>query len=297
MIHGLNNSYLYAAKKIQVVFSNGKTSKPIQGTGFFIEKEDKIILVTNRHMVDPLFYSPDLVDYSIISFIIESYQSFDENRKPIYFNLGEVVNFNEFIVAADSNDVACLFNVKIKNPGFTINSCIDYEMLADERWINEKLCVCDSIAYPGFPQWYDKKNNTPIFRMGTIASDPRFNYSYSSVNYQNRLAIVAYEGFSTGGSSGSPVFAVQKGFQIGTGLKAPSDFFREVKLIGINAGHFTDTIIGQVKDNNIDEWDDTNHINGYEKDGQKAVSEVHSGISFFYKSNVIIDIIKEQLSI
>ena len=94
--------------------------------------------------------------------------------------------------------------------------------------------------------------------MGTIASDPRMSYSYiTGAPISSRIA---YEGFSTAGSSGSPVFAVQRGFRTGGGISAPSDFFREVKLIGINAGHFEDQI-------------------------------GHSGISFLYKSSVIHDII------
>ena len=94
--------------------------------------------------------------------------------------------------------------------------------------------------------------------MGTIASDPRLNYScYPGEPIASRIA---YEGFSTGGASGSPVFAIQRGFLTGDGISAPADFYREVKLIGINAGHFKD------------------------QDG-------HSGISYLYKSSAIHDII------
>lgn len=131
-------------------------------------------------------------------------------------------------------------------------------MLATENWISEKMSVCDYIAYPGFPDWYDRQNNTPIFRMGTIASDPRMNYS--SIIGAPISSQIAYEGFSSGGASGSPVFAVQRGFKTGSGISAPKDFYREVKVIGINAGHFSNQI-------------------------------GHSGISYFYKSSVILNII------
>ena len=155
------------------------------------------------------------------------------------------------------NDVACIKAPKVVG-GMTVNSTIPYSMLATENWISEKLSVCDTIAYPGFPKWYDRQNNTPIFRMGTIASDPRFNYSCSPgapISSQ-----IAYEGFSSGGASGSPVFAIQRGFKTGGAISAPDDFYREVKLIGINAGHFEDQI-------------------------------GHSGVSYFYKASVIHDII------
>ena len=114
------------------------------------------------------------------------------------------------------------------------------------------------MMHPGFPEWYDRQNNTPVFRMGTIASDPRLNYSYvPNAPIADRIA---YEGFSTGGASGSPVFSIQRGFQTGDGIKASEGFYREVKLIGINAGHFNDQV-------------------------------GHSGISYMFKSSTILDLI------
>lgn len=67
---------------------------------------------------------------------------------------------------------------------------------------------------------------------------------------------VAYEGFSYEGSSGSPIFAPPRGMS-----HIPNS--RHGYLIGINAGH--------VKD-----------------------SDKHSGISYFYKSTVILEIIKDN---
>ena len=46
MIHGLNNDFLYCAKKINVKFSDGKKEVSILGTGFFIKKDNKTIFVT-----------------------------------------------------------------------------------------------------------------------------------------------------------------------------------------------------------------------------------------------------------
>ena len=50
MIHGINNTYLYAAKKIIAVCSNGTDVKSFRGTGFFIEKDSEYFFITNRHM-------------------------------------------------------------------------------------------------------------------------------------------------------------------------------------------------------------------------------------------------------
>ena len=138
--------------------------------------------------------------------------------------------------------------------------------------------------------------------MGTIASDPRLDYAYDiQERYVQGAARVAYEGFSSGGSSGSPVFAIQKGFRTGVGIDAPPDFFREVKLIGINAGHFGMTV------STDSESEDTENVVGEEKDQKRKqvicsaekkdanTSGVvgHSGISYFYKSSVVLEMINK----
>lgn len=258
MIHGLNNTYLYAAKKVIAHWSDRTDTVELRGTGFFIEKDTDILFVTNRHVVEPGYSNAAYKGFTVTDFNVESYESFDESGLPSVLKSATVVNWNEFKFHPNQfNDVACLKDPKTIG-GMTINVPIPYSMIATEEWLSKKLSVCDSIAYPGFPEWYDRQNNTPVFRMGTIASDPRMNYSY--VPGAPVASRIAYEGFSSGGASGSPVFAIQRGFSIGEGLSAPEDFYREVKLIGINAGHFLD-------------------------------QEGHSGISYLYKSSTIHDLI------
>ncbi len=73
---------------------------------------------------------------------------------------------------------------------------------------------------------------------------------------KNKGQCVAYEGFSYEGSSGSPVFAPARGL-----TNLPNS--RNGYLVGINAGHIS------------------------EQSG-------HSGISYFYKSTVILEIIEKN---
>ena len=258
MTHGLNNTFLYAAKKVIARWAKESEQVEFRGTGFFIQRDNEFYFVTNRHMVEPGYSDVKYKDYVVTEFIVESFENVDEGGMPIALKAASIKNWANFKYHPNNNnDVACL-----KGPqsvgGMTIIAPISYSMLATDEWLNQKLSVCDTIAYPGFPEWYDRQNNTPIFRMGTLASDPRLNYSYTpGAPVASRIA---YEGFSTGGSSGSPVFATQNGFRIGKGLSAPDDFYREVKLIGINAGHFSD-------------------------------QTGHSGISFLYKSSAILELI------
>ena len=132
-------------------------------------------------------------------------------------------------------------------------------MLADSENFEKDLSICDSIAFIGFPTVYDHKNNMPILRSGVISSDPRLDYSF---NGKDNGHVLAYEAFSTSGSSGSPVFAIQKGIKVGNGLEAPDGFYRPVMLIGINAGCF---------------WYGPN--------------KVHQHLSYMFKSDQIIKLI------
>lgn len=262
MFHGIKNSYLYSAKKINVQFKKETETESLYGTGFFIAAaNNQSFLVTNRHVIDPGYSAPKYRGFILNGLAIESNESIDQSGLQLEF---KNVSVQKAIIGYDenpNNDVACLTNLSLSED-LTIRKSIGYNLLADEEWINTKLTVCDSIAYPGYPEWFDHQKNIPIFRMGTIASDPRTDYCCQKD--EPSAARIAYEGFSSSGSSGSPVFATQKGFPVGKGLQAPENFFRETKLIGINAGHFPSN-------------------NG------------HSGISYFYKSSVIKNIIDKMM--
>jgi len=259
MMHGLNNSYLYSAKKILVTWSDGSKTIQLRGTGFFVIKESDTFFITNRHVVEPGYDDPQYKGYTVHEFIIESYSSFDGANLPQDFRSATVDNWKGFVFHSNNNnDIACLKNIIVDGDPLCVTSGVPYAMLASEEWITNKLSVCDSIAYPGFPKWFDHQNNTPIFRMGTIASDPRFDYC--CIPGDPPASRIAYEGFSTGGASGSPVFAVQRGFRVRGNLTATDGFYREVKVIGINAGHFPDQV-------------------------------GHSGISYLYKSSAILELI------
>lgn len=259
MMHGLDNNYLYAAKQFKVEWIKDKNITTLSGTGFFVGNETDTYFITNRHLIDPEYFDVKYRGYNLVKMSIQNYEAVDGDGLQTQLEEKCLENFNEFIFHTNyCNDVAC-----IKNPKFTggikIYSAIPLSLLASEEWINEKLIVCDTIAYPGFPDGYDRKNKTPIFRMGTIASDPRLNYSWKET--ESKGDCIAYEGFSTKGASGSPVFAVQKGFKVTGSLSASDGFYREVKVIGVNAGHL------------------------FGKDG-------HSGISYLYKSATILDMIE-----
>ena len=149
----------------------------------------------------------------------------------------------------------------LNGAALSVDYFIDEQMIATKNDFEQKISVCDFVAFPGYPEWHDKATHRPIFRTGTIASDPRVDYSYKNVKGQ----CVAFEAFSFGGSSGSPVFSLQKGLQPGAGISIPG--FRPAMFIGINAGHL------------VTKLHTHSDLMG------------HSGISYFFKAPAIVDTI------
>lgn len=259
MFHGLDNQFLYSAYKISATFVDSIGNVKIGvGTCFFVKnKFDALCLITNRHVVDISYKNSgnDYADYTLRKIVVSGKSGRPGDNYPerdMSFSIVPEIKFHP----DSENDVACITKIVPVEAGVRIDYFIPHSFLASGSDFQNKLTVCDFLAFPGFPEWHDKAASRPILRTGTISSDPRFDYSYGS---SVRGACVAYEAFSYSGSSGSPVFAVQKGPKPGAGINFPG--FRDLLLIGINAGHL------------------------------KALENSHSGISYLYKATAILDVI------
>lgn len=262
MLHGLGKDFLYTAYRLQPIFADDiGNSRSVSGTGFFVmNKRGELCLVTNKHVLDPTFprypasWPPNLTLHSI--------------RVTGKANAAGMPDVEiDHVITGDfrcsvENDVAVGVNVKfVSGTGpLVIDYFIPYSLIADKHEYATSISACDLVAFPGYPEWHDSLSRRPIFRSGTIASDPRYDYSFGG---QAKGSCVAYEAFSFGGSSGSPVFAFQKGFPLGPGLSISG--YKTARLIGVNAGHF--------------------HTSEEKAKGQ------HSGISYFYKSTAILELI------
>lgn len=270
MFNGVSNAHLYTAARIETSVALGDQT-PISktGTAFFVQNTKGVLcLITNRHLLDfgygdstGKFRGATLTNVRVETF---SPQGRDRRERPdVRIAFDFLLELSQIKFAAEYHeDVAAIIDPKyLLLPGE--NKSIDYYLLAselaDDSWIESKLSVCDFVAYPGFPTWHDKSEMRPILRTGTIASDPRSNFSDISTSKGRRIA---YEAFSSGGSSGSPVYATEKGFKGGGGIEVTGH--RESRLIGINAGHLSGDF------------------------------GAHSGVSYFIKSSAILDLIESE---
>ena len=258
MLTGITNQFLYSVSRIEVFSTIGTNLYRSQGTGFFINKDNTPFFITNRHVCELKDENGAILSINAIKIDIRNYN--------VQTQMTEIhtLTLKDFSIdfALDCNDdIACLYNLKVEGDSVSIQNCLPFSMLATSEDLITRINVCDYLAFIGFPVVHDYLNNMPIARSGILSSDPRLDYSYNT-DYHGHL--LAYEAFSTSGSSGSPVFALQKGFPIGQGLSAPQDFYRPVMIIGINAGYI------HLGDNN---------------------NRIHSQISYLYKSDRIIDLI------
>jgi hypothetical protein len=266
MFYGINNDVLHSACRLEVVFKDdlGKELKG-SGTAFFVNLNNgDICLITNRHVVDKNYNqsTSKYKDFKLSRLIIKKKNKDPITGLPTIDIKLRVLDIEGFIFPSnEENDIVCLKNFHVIHTVSSTVPRIDYavpvDLIASKEKLTETLTISDFVVFPGFPEWFDKRNDLPVMRVGTVASDPRFDYSYSGSNEGDRLA---YEAFSFDGSSGSPVFAVPKGIRTGRGIDGGG--FRDGMLIGINAGHL-----------------------------QVSGSQSHSGISYLIKSNVILELL------
>lgn len=232
MHHGLSNIYMYAVSRIIVRISNGISESILSGTGFFVKKDNGVFLITNRHIIQPEWSDVKYQGYKLVSVSFDC-RSYNDSTKTVETENIPIKSFEVKYADNNKDDIACITNIATNNNPQKVPICMEYSMLANSEHFEKDFCICDQVAVIGFPVVYDHKNNMPVLRSGVISTDPRLDYSFDG---NDNGHILGYEAFSTNGNSGSPVFAIQKGFKLGAGLRAPDGFYRPVMLIGINAG-------------------------------------------------------------
>ena len=212
-------------------------------------------------MVDVSYGNPGYQRFNLQKIIVSGKSIDQDSRLPDVDVRYEIAEPDVKFSRIPQNDIACLISPRVinllGNDKPSVSFPLGHGLVATNSDLNDEINVCDFVAFPGYPDWHDKKQRRPILRTGTLSSDPRYDYHDPDGNYIGQC--IAYEAFSSAGSSGSPVFALQIGLKPGVGITFSG--YRPLKLVGINAGHLP------AKDNS------------------------HSGISIMYKSSAILDII------
>ena len=214
MFHALPKPFLYSAYRLFAEFDKSGEKKTAQGTAFFVtDGKSRIGLVTNRHAIDLAYKDSKYVGFQLSGLAIRGYF-----EKGSFAHAAINLSNAKIVMAATySEDVATvrLGQIQVHDSsvvGTFTPYAVRWEMLATKVDFDGALDICDMVAFPGYPPWFDRDGQRPIIRCGTIASDPISNYSWKDGQPVGRR--LAYEAFSFGGSSGSPVFALEKGIKL-----------------------------------------------------------------------------------
>lgn len=245
-----HTDFIYSAYKIESAFINGSGTKiAFQGTAFVVALNSIPFFVTNRHLIEP-DYKRDIAKYLGFKLLKIRISGRRPDDTKYAFELDE--NSNIYYHEDYNNDVILIRGFVESSQYNIIHHHFDISDIANDTTFST-IIPFDLICYTGFPGPHDKLDDRPIIRGGRIASDPRYNYSYTG---KSNGSCVAYEGFSHNGSSGSPILAPTKGYKHATN-------FRHGSIIGVNSAHVTE-------------------------------GPQHSGISYFYKSTVIHEILEKN---
>lgn len=283
--------------------ADGIECEPHYGTGFLVEfptGDGRLGLVTNRHLADLTFREdePENEGTVLKSALVQWWQSKNlrcehtiTQPEPLYHPdplidvaIIPIVPKNDappIAVAEYFGDLA-KFIATNSSIEITLEHAISWANLLECEMLWPQLEPGVLVAFPGYPLWYDRLQIRPVMRSGLIASDPQTDYRSGEGDPTRKDSShqVLFDAFSTNGSSGSPVFASQRGmppikFLVPNGggrTAVESEFgtrnYYRSFLIGINASHYNDSGIPRPNE--------------------------HVGLSRLHKLSVIMDILRQN---
>jgi hypothetical protein len=265
-------------------------AKKIYGTAFWVKSRDgKVVLVTNKHNLDPSLKNKELANHRILKIEVQlrekNEKGYVSEREFFEIDLSQLNG-----KAHPASDVAILiqpgFKTKRKAELELYQDYFPYDELANQAFFIEKMAMLDPVAFIGFPQtWYDTARKSPIARVAYLANNPMEPFSNPEIRTEDVLLV---SGLSFGGSSGSPVILLPKGLDLrgGRGITVESSYIPG-KLIGIMSGHCRDILL----DPRIPSEDDRF------SSAPKTLLAPYSGLSYFTRSTSILDLLETEIGV
>ena len=235
---GINPQIVFAITQISTEFNDDiGNSRTGIGTGFFLRRHPTSFFVTNRHNVDPTMRLGQSWSLRAVKLLLRRYADGVPTEETRWFALDM---HRSSWLHSPTADVSVLavghFAEQLGEFGFNV-LLVD---VASQSFFERRAQMMDFVSFIGYPgsgtsTWWDKRWNTPIARMATIASSPAVPFTHESVATSD---VTLVSGLSFSGSSGSPVLLHQKGVRTGAGLTDPA--FTPPTLLGIMSGHWWD---------------------------------------------------------
>jgi len=246
---GVTRQHLYSARHVHAEWTavGGAPMNPSKGSGFFVEHEEAIYLVTNRHVVDLGYADSKYLGTSISGLSVRGFDTcaHQDEHEATYCIGAPIItvgpNDDDVAVVPVSTATVCEgHSCPLSNFYRSDLLASDDEFESDDR--SKSILATDALAVCGFPELDGKiQQRRPLAMVGFISSDPSHRPdplpSLVGGGEIRSSSVVLYQGFSRSGASGSPILAVQRGLQLGGALTGPPS--RPTRLIGINVGRIT----------------------------------------------------------
>lgn len=199
--------------------SNGRPLSDANASGFVLGygEPHQNFLVTNRHVVDPKFRGKthERVSGVRVRGHFQPQSEASQRPQPLDFR---VVSPTFRFHPNPQVDLAVIAGQAdwIQNPGITT---LNEDFLPTVSHLERHLRPGGELVVPGFPSVGGEVGSRPILATGFVSSDPRYP---ATLGGQTLDHSVLCHGFSWGGMSGAPVFALLKD---------------NICIVGVNAGH------------------------------------------------------------
>lgn len=216
---GFGAHQLYSACRVETTHhftSTGSHCDELDGTGFLVEfpeSDNRLALVTNRHIADAEFYDEDLnKGSSLTSVKLQWWQSKNlrlehtiAKPRPLYHS--------DPLIDVAVIPIASTADTRIEITGelygdldqfvdensaekFVFEHAISWENLVECESLWPQLEAGEFVVFPGYPVWHDHLQIRPVMRSGLIASDPQTDYRASD-GERTRIGISQDDCFDT----------------------------------------------------------------------------------------------------
>jgi hypothetical protein len=246
------SDWFYSAFRLslQLADENDHLLAPKTATGVCVVfPGTRAALITNRHFVDPTWQQPGKYNrekrgLKIVSLRMSGRPTVDSDdlfdiviRSPSIFYSKTYTNDVALVPLVELEVSLADDRVSAPVTHVMINRTMSSQAVSVANEFGPKVSIGDQVAFPGYSEINDGTYNRPILRMGWIASDPAHNLDLPEVVGDAFLI----EGFATQGTSGSPVFATQRGLKVDGVVLINDPSFRDTRMIGITAGYLSST--------------------------------------------------------
>ncbi|MFZ6772888.1 hypothetical protein ACO0LB_09225 [Undibacterium sp. SXout7W] len=235
-----NENLIWTVHRLKTTFIDSIGNQRT-GTGFWVsDLKGGRHFVTNKHNVDPTLKFGSETQLKLHSAEIELRRI--ESGVPLPETFFFKVSNLDSLVISKTADCAVLLAPHLHDHDPTTFQIADITKFKDIATIEEfeegSIKVMESAVFIGYPgskgkYWSDNFLGLPIARQCSIASWPRISFVHEDIPTTDAMLV---SGLSFSGSSGSPVFVLNRGIRPGGDINDPT--WRPARLVGVMSGHF-----------------------------------------------------------